>query len=70
MASTLPPREQSRVVMVEGVAGRTRPMYFREVVDDFGNVHCSGRAVLARPRISRFNGNASVWKKISVPSGS
>lgn len=46
-------REQSRVIMVEGTAGRFRPMYFGKWVDDFGKVHASGRAdLLARPRIT------------------
>jgi len=46
-------REQSRVVMVEGAAGRFRPMYFGKWVDDNGMVHTSGRAdILARPKIT------------------
>ena len=45
-------REQSRVVMVPGAAGRTRPMFFGKWIDDNGEVHSSGRAdILARPKI-------------------
>lgn len=47
-------REQSRTIMVEGAAGRWRPMYFGRWIDDNGEVHTSGRAdILARPRILR-----------------
>jgi len=45
-------REQSRVLQIEGAAGRFRPMYFGKWTDDDGNVHTSGKAdLLARPRI-------------------
>jgi hypothetical protein len=45
-------REQSRVIQVEGAAGRFRPMYFGKWIDDDGNVHTSGKAdLLARPRV-------------------
>jgi hypothetical protein len=48
-------REQSRVIMVEGAAGRFRPMYFGKWIDDDGNVHTSGKAdILARPRIFAY----------------
>ena len=61
-------REQSRVVMVEGVAGRTRPMYFGKWIDNFGNVHCSGRAdLLARPRISVPTSMPGCFEPMSVP---
>lgn len=46
-------REQSRVINVEGTAGRWRPMFVGQWTDDFGKVHSSGKAdILARPRIA------------------
>lgn len=49
-------REHSRVIMVPGAAGRTRPMFFGKWIDDNGTVHNSGRAdVLARPRVIPFS---------------
>lgn len=45
-------REQSRVVMVEGAAGRMRPMFFGKWRDAAGEEHSSGRAdILARPKV-------------------
>lgn len=45
-------RMQSRVVMVEGAAGRIRPMYFGKWRDRFGEIHSSGMAdILARPQV-------------------
>lgn len=48
-------REQSRTIMVEGVAGRWRPMSFGKWIDDNGETHTKGRAdILARPRIAHL----------------
>ena len=60
-------REQSRVIMVEGAAGRMRPMYFGKWTDDFGKAHASGRAdLLARPRL-HLGVSASDDSPIVVP---
>lgn len=50
-------REQSRVIQVQDSRRQSgyRPMYFGKWIDDFGNVHASGRAdLLARPRIFAY----------------
>lgn len=62
-------REQSRVIQVEGAAGRWRPMFFGQWVDDFGVKHNSGKAdLLARPRIWAATVLAgTVAGRISVP---
>lgn len=45
-------RMQSRTIMVEGAAGRVRPLFIGRWRDQFGNWHNSGMAdVLARPRV-------------------
>jgi hypothetical protein len=63
-------REQSRVINVEGAAGRWRPMFFGKWTDDEGNVHNSGRAdLLARPRVwFSFTGEyAQRLERFTVP---
>jgi hypothetical protein len=45
-------REQSKVITVVGAAGRWRPMFIGQWIDDYGKVHRGGRAdILARPRV-------------------
>lgn len=45
-------RMQSRVIQVEGTAGRWRPFYIGTWTDRFGNVHHKGMAdLLTRPRV-------------------
>lgn len=46
-------RMQSRVIQVEGTAGRWRPFYIGTWTDRFGNVHTKGMAdLLTRPKIT------------------
>lgn len=61
-------REQSRVILVPGAAGRTRPMFFGKWIDDAGITHNSGRAdILARPRIGmRAIGN-DLLQRAEIP---
>lgn len=69
-------REQSRVINVEGTAGRWRPMFVGQWTDDFGKVHSSGKAdLLARPRTvvristgpTAMTLDGEVGKIVSVP---
>lgn len=63
-------REQSRVVNVpdDRRPGGFRPMYFGKWVDDFGEVHASGRAdILARPRIAVYTSPLGTELFQSIP---
>lgn len=63
-------REQSRVIQVEGAAGRWRPMSFGLWIDDNGKTHRSGKAdLLARPRVLIYTGYISVPLWIECKSG-
>lgn len=64
-------REQSRVINVEGTAGRWRPMFVGQWTDDFGKVHSSGKAdILARPRIViRFHNGSPSPASCADPAG-
>jgi hypothetical protein len=49
-------RMQSRTVLVPGAAGRTRPLFFGQWRDQFGELHTRGMAdLLLRPRVPMFD---------------